>query len=199
MRRHLLCAGAAILGLACGGATRVGAPARVDVAVRAARMVDVDRGRTVDDAVVLIAAGRIVAAGPARDVRVPDGVRTIDLGAATLLPGLIDAHVHLAWGPPTGAAVVGADAARATLRAGFTTVRNLGSTAGADLALRDAIAAGRVEGPRMMAAGYGIGAPGGVCEQVFGSDGSAAGAAEAARRVEEVIARGSDIVKLCAG
>jgi imidazolonepropionase-like amidohydrolase len=114
-------------------------------AVRAGRLLDVAAGRLRTDQVVLIADGRIVAVGPSRRVAIPRGAAVIDLGDAVVVPGLIDAHTHLAWAAPEGAPTpAGQDEARATLEAGFTTVRNLGSTGRADLLLRDAIREGRV-------------------------------------------------------
>ena len=184
-----------LLACACTGA----APRVHDdrIVVRAARLLDPRSGRVVRDAAVLVERGRIRAVATGRR-RFP-GVESIDLGDATLLPGLIDAHTHLAWGPEEAGGAAGADAARRTLEAGFTTVRNLGSTDGADLELRDAIAAGRLRGPRMLAAGPGIGRDGGVCVQVFGPAGAAGTIDEVRRRVREVVAAGADVVKVCAG
>jgi imidazolonepropionase-like amidohydrolase len=179
-------------------------PAAATVVVRATRLLDVESGQWIAPAIVVVSGERIVEvrtdeAGPAAR-----GSEVIDLGDASLLPGLIDAHVHLAWdtgavSSADGAAPAGAEAARATLYAGFTTVRNLGSTGRADLRLRDAIDRGEVVGPRMLAAGPGLGAPGGVCDQVFGGEGAITGAEEARERVEELVAAGADVIKLCAG
>jgi imidazolonepropionase-like amidohydrolase len=120
------------------------------------------------------------------------------------MPGLIDAHTHLAWAAPAGAAPAGAalpgtDEAHTTLMAGFTTVRNLGSTGRADILLRDAIAKGSVPGPRMLAAGPGIGAPGGACDQVFGGEAVARPETDLAALVERLIEGGADVIKVCAG
>src|SRR5262245_39065616 len=146
------------------------------LALRASRLIDIEQGTVITDAVVLVEGPRIVAVGTREQVKVPEGARLLDLGSRWLLPGLVDAHVHLAWSgtagpsgeddPPPGAAD-----ALATLRAGFTTVRNLGSTGFADLLLRDAIEAGRVPGPRMLVAGPGLGARGGTCARVFANEG----------------------------
>src|SRR5262245_24771996 len=168
--------------------------------LRASGMVDVRAGRLVPDAAVLVEGDRIVAAGPAASVAVPAGAEKIDLGEAVLLPGLIDAHVHLAWGAsPAGGPIQGAEEARATLRAGFTTVRNLGSTGRADVALKRAIDSGKGPGPRMQAAVAGIGPEGKVCDGVFGGEGRAAGPEEGAARVREFLAAGADVIKICAG
>jgi len=172
------------------------------VLLNVGRLFDVEAGLVRKDQVVLVKAGRIVAAGDIR-FKLPAGTRVIDLGQALVLPGLIDAHTHLAWAPPAGtaagAALAGTDEARTTLMAGFTTVRNLGSTGRADILLRDAIAAGRVKGPRLLAAGPGIGAPGGACDQVFGGEAVAAPGVDLGALVDRLVANGADVIKLCAG
>jgi imidazolonepropionase-like amidohydrolase len=174
------------------------------IALRSARMIDVEEGSVIQDAVVLVEGLRIVAAGTREQVSIPEGVRLLDLGTCWLVPGLVDAHVHLAWGaaadaggndaPPPGAAE-----ALATLRAGFTTVRNLGSTGFADVLLREAIDAGEVPGPRMLVAGPGLGAPGGTCAGVFAGEGVVRSAEEARAKVRELAEAGVDWIKFCAG
>ncbi|MCI0587177.1 MAG: amidohydrolase family protein [Planctomycetes bacterium] len=174
-------------------------PARKRI-LRAAGMVDVRGGRLVADAAVLVEGDKVAAAGPATDVAVPPGAEVTDLGAAVLLPGLIDAHVHLAWGASQpGGPLQGTQEARATLLAGFTTVRNLGSTSRADVALKRAIDAREIPGPRMQVAVAGIGPEGKVCDRVFGGEGRAADPEEAAARVREFLAAGADVIKVCAG
>jgi imidazolonepropionase-like amidohydrolase len=151
--------------------------------VKASRLLDPRTGNVLSPAAVLIEDGKIKAVGPPSQVQanVPAGVRTIDLGSATLLPGLIDGHTHLLidvivppeeeakrhlngdYAPgqllaivesPIKRALMGAQLAREDLESGFTTVRNLGhSGIDGDTALRDAINAGRVPGPRILAAG----------------------------------------------
>ena len=149
-------------------------PAAADtVAVTAAHLLDVATGRTIDNPVVVVADGHVVAAGAG--VAVPTGARRIDLGGLTLLPGLIDAHVHLTSNADIRGyrhyqytdsfwTVVGVANAKTTLDAGFTTVRNVGSAHFDDVALRQAIELGLVPGPRIVAAGYAIGATGGHCD-----------------------------------
>jgi imidazolonepropionase-like amidohydrolase len=169
--------------------------------LHALRLLNVETGAVEMDAVVIVRDGKIVDVGPAAKLKIPKGAQVIDLGDnSTLLPGLIDAHVHLAWrAAPPGGALPGADEARATLRAGFTTVRNLGSTGRADLTLRDAIHAGKTEGPRMLAAGTPVSFPGGVCDQVFAGEGTATGVGGVAVKTREVLDAGADVIKLCAG
>jgi imidazolonepropionase-like amidohydrolase len=138
------------------------------VTVAARRLLDVATGRIVPDAVVRIENGRVVSAGPRR----PGEAVTHDLGDVTLLPGLVDCHTHLVGGEELSpyedlrqtaarAAIEGVHNARKTVEAGFTTVRDLGSRDFADVALRDAIAAGRVPGPRMLVAVNSLSSTGG--------------------------------------
>jgi imidazolonepropionase-like amidohydrolase len=173
------------------------------IALGAARLLDVERGCVVADALVIVEGGRIVAAGARAALALPADSRLVDLGNVTLLPGLVDVHVHLAWGAPTGGQpagrLPGTDEALATLLAGFTTVRNLGSTSFADLELRDAIASGRVPGPRLLAAGPGLGSPGGVCNSVFGGEAVVRDADDARAKVRALAERGVDVIKYCAG
>ena len=142
--------------------------------VTAARLLDVRSGRYVQQPQIEIVDGRISRIGRAGDP-LPAGAEHIDLGARTLLPGLIDMHVHLTIDPTLGGyqaleytdnfwTVVGVVNARRTLRAGFTTVRNLGSAGFDDVALKQAIEAGYIDGPRIVPATFAIGATGGHCD-----------------------------------
>jgi imidazolonepropionase-like amidohydrolase len=158
------------------------------VAIRAAGMIDVQRGRWIDKVIVVVQDGRIAAAGPATDITVPANASVIDLPSTTVLPGLIDAHVHLTLaGRPV-------ENARATLAAGFTTVQDLGAVTYANIALRDAINAGPVAGPRIVASGPWLGISGGICD----FNGIGVKGAEAFRkRVREDVAHGADLIKVC--
>jgi len=132
-------------------------------AIRCGALIDGKSNAKIEKAVVLVEAGRITAAG--KDVAVPAGAEVIDLSGSTVLPGFIDAHTHLLLhdGPYNDQllkesipmrAILGVEAARKTLEAGFTTIRDM-ETEGAmyaDLDLRDAIAGGHVPGPRVVAA-----------------------------------------------
>ena len=141
-------------------------------AVRAARLLDVKSGTLINDAVVLVEGERISAVGSR--LPIPAGANVIDLGDVTLLPGLIDCHTHLlASGPDDYGtmlltksqayrALEGASNARRTLLAGFTSVRDVENEGSgyADVALRDAVERGLVEGPRMKVATRAIAAVG---------------------------------------
>jgi imidazolonepropionase-like amidohydrolase len=144
------------------------------VVVTADRMVDVVAGRVVDHPQVTVTDGRISAVGAQGDP-VPDGARRVDLPGRTLLPGLIDMHVHLTGDPRYSGyrgleftdgfwTVVGVANAKRTLEAGFTTVRNVGSADYADVAIKQGIEQGLVPGPRIVPATYAIGATGGHCD-----------------------------------
>jgi imidazolonepropionase-like amidohydrolase len=142
------------------------------VAVRAARLIDGRSAAPIAPAVILIRGDRIYASGAG--LPIPSGARIIDLGAATLLPGLIDLHTHLTstgvhWEDellkttPGQAALHGAQNARITLMAGFTTCRDMGPTwPFVDIDLRKAIDEGVVPGPRLLASGNYVSPTGGA-------------------------------------
>ncbi len=158
------------------------------VAIQARGMIDVERGRLIENATIVVQGGRIVAAGPSAAVRAPANASWIQLPETTLLPGLIDAHVHLTLaGTP-------AANARATLAAGFTTVQDLGAVTYANITLRDDIRAGRIEGPRVVASGPWLGISDGICD--FGGIG-VRGADAFRQRVRDDVARGADLIKVC--
>jgi imidazolonepropionase-like amidohydrolase len=167
MRRIMIVAGliAAVLAPPVGAGT---------VVVTAAHMIDVIGGKTVDRPQVTIVDGRIIAVGHIGDA-VPPDAQKIDLGARTILPGLIDMHVHLTADPTLSGyqgleytdnfwTVVGVANAKKTVEAGFTTVRNVGSGNYDDVALKQGIDHGYVPGPRIVPATYAIGATGGHCD-----------------------------------
>jgi len=172
LRFGSLSAGLFVSALACCSWAQDNPPAK-PVVVRAARMLDVRAGKLVPNAVVMIEGERITSVGSGSAI--PQGAEVVDLGDATLMPGLIDCHTHLLDrddhpGDPNGYAIdlltksqayralEGAADARVTLLAGFTSVRDVESEGSgyADAALRDAIDRGLVEGPRMMVATRGI-------------------------------------------
>ncbi|HKY60630.1 MAG TPA: amidohydrolase family protein [Gemmatimonadota bacterium] len=186
------------------------------VVIRAARLLDVERGEILPDAAVVVEGDRIAAVNPDA---LPAGAETIDLGDATLLPGLIDAHTHLTsdlegdWvhrgvtGTPAEAALRGAQNARRTVEAGFTTVRDVGSPDFADVALARAVEAGWITGPRIVPAGHALGITGGHCDEtgyapgILEGDwrrGVADGVDEVVKAVRYQIKHGARVIKVCA-
>ncbi|MGD1094400.1 MAG: amidohydrolase family protein [Bryobacteraceae bacterium] len=127
------------------------------VAVRAGRMFEPKSGQMLADRVVLIQGERITAVGPAASVSIPSGAKVIDLSRATVLPGLIDGHVHLtdAAGGLQHQVLIALYSATQSLRAGYTTQVAMGSHGGgyADVELKRAIDSGLVNGPRILPAG----------------------------------------------
>jgi imidazolonepropionase-like amidohydrolase len=188
-----------------------------DVAVKAGKVLDVRTGTYLTNQIIWIEGGKIKSIGSAAEIsaQLPAGIRTIDLSNATILPGLIDCHVHLTMTPyssgPAGLhasyprqALIGARNARVTLEAGFTTVRNVGAGGYSDIALRDAINAGDVPGPRMLASGPPLSITGGHGDQnflapqfAFSDDGVADGA-DVVHKVRENIKYGADVIKFMA-
>ncbi|MFL6747081.1 MAG: amidohydrolase family protein [Sphingomicrobium sp.] len=196
-------------------------PAAADtVQVHAGHLIDPGSGSVTHDRSLTISDGKIVSDEPWKGARA-DG-RLIDWSGKWVLPGLIDLHTHVADGygqtdDPAEAlkhsaaetALKGAETARVTLHAGFTTVRDVGVYRGlSDVVLRDAIAAGEVEGPRMMVAGGYITIPGGGGAVTGAKPGTVIGpefrigevrsAGEARDRVRAIIGGGADFIKLIA-
>ena len=197
-----------------------GEPSRT-VALRCGRVLDVRSGALLRDQVVVVSGDRIVVVGPAASTPVPAGADVIDLSGATVLPGLIDTHTHLvddfdsydATAPlQKSGARMAFDSlrhAQATLLAGFTSVRDLGTyRAFVDVALRDAIERGVVLGPRLQPAGAYVTVSGGAgaltglapdlelpLELRFGV---ADGPDQVRQRVREIIRRGAGVIKVLA-
>jgi imidazolonepropionase-like amidohydrolase len=157
--------------------------------LRGGEYLDVRAGVMRPNGAIVVRGGRIVEIRPATaGWQAPAGARVLELGGRSVLPGLIDAHVHLTIsGDPAANAA-------ATLRAGFTTVLDLGSAAGAGARLRDSVAAGHLLGPRVIAAGSWIGSKGGVCE--FGGA-TAATPEEARARARADLEAGAGALKVC--
>ena len=185
------------------------------VAVHAGHVLDVKSGKTLNDQIILIEDGKISSVGAAAQANVPSDAERIELPNATVLPGLIDAHTHLTMDPKFGyerlsisvsrEALIGAKNARTTLLAGFTTVRNVGASEYSDVALRDAINAGDVPGPRMLVSGPALSITGGHCDNNMlpfeyhaTEAGVADGIAAVQRKVRENIKYGADLIKVCA-
>jgi imidazolonepropionase-like amidohydrolase len=133
------------------------APRDQVVAIRAGRLFDSKSAAMLRDQVILIKGDRITNVGPSVDI--PAGARVIDLSAATVMPGMIDAHVHVVTGgvTPTQRALIAAANAQLDLEAGFTAVLDMDSRGGFNTVdLRDAINSGLVQGPRMQVVGQSI-------------------------------------------
>jgi imidazolonepropionase-like amidohydrolase len=185
------------------------------IVIHAGHVLDVKSGKLLADQMLLIENGKIVSVAGAGEAKVPTDATRIDLPNATILPGLIDAHTHLTMDPTFGyeelaisvprEALTGAKNARVTLLAGFTTVRNVGASGYTDVALRDAINAGDIPGPRMLVSGPPLGITGGHCDNNLlpfeyhaVGDGVADGIAAVQHKVRENIKYGSDLIKICA-
>lgn len=185
------------------------------VIVHAGHVLDVKSGKMLADQIIEIENGKIVSMAAASEARNSADVTRIDLPNATILPGMIDAHTHLTFDPVFGyeqlaistprEALIGAKNARLTLLAGFTTVRNVGARAYTDVALRDAINAGDVPGPRMLVSGPALGITGGHCDNNMlpfeyhaTEDGVADGIAGVQQKVRQNIKYGADVIKVCA-
>ena len=188
------------------------------IAIRAGTLIDGRGGQPLRNAVIVIQGDRIQSVGTS----VPQGARVIDLSRQTVLPGFIDAHVHLSMRPigegdwvNSGTresiaddALFGARNARQTLEAGFTTVRNVGARGFADVSLRNAINAGIVPGPRMITGGNSLGISGGHCDDngyapyVLREPGPLEGIANGPEQIREAIRLqikyGADVIKICA-
>ncbi|PYX56614.1 MAG: Xaa-Pro dipeptidase [Acidobacteria bacterium] len=186
------------------------------VIIRAGHLLDVKTGKTLNDQVIVIEGDKIVAVGPASNPQAGAGGSSIDLSTSTVLPGLIDGHTHLTGDPRNigyqslglsvpREALIGARNARLTLQAGFTTVRNVAASGYSDVALRDAINAGDIPGPRMLVSGPPLSITGGHCDNNLlpyeyhaTSDGAADGIEAVQHKVREIIKYGADLIKICA-
>lgn len=208
--------------MAIGVTARAEEPAGKGVVVlRAARLVNGTGGELIAPAVVVVENDRIKAAGRAGEVEVPKDAKVIDLGDATLLPGFIDCHTHVAGRTlgspgaetsvvrdiPAMSAILGVNHVRDTLLAGFTTIRVVGSSDFDDVALRGAIQEGAIPGPRMVCCGYGIGVTGGHADVngyrpgLLDSDyrqGIADGPDECRKAVRYQVKQGADAIKIVA-
>ena len=138
-------------------------PAARVIAIRAGRLFDSKTGQMLTNQVVILSGERITEVGPQAQVKIPAGAQVIDLSRATVLPGLIDAHTHMfnnrgANGSTEASMLIAVQNVQADLRAGFTTARDM-STHGngyGDIAIRDAINQGRIDGPRYQVSTRGI-------------------------------------------
>jgi len=184
------------------------------VVVTADRMLDVTTGHMVEHPQITITDGRISAVA-SQGASAPADARHVDLRGLTLLPGLIDMHVHLTSDPKFSGyrqyeftdnfwTVVGVANARRTLEAGFTTVRNVGSANFDDVALKQGIEQGYIPGPRIVPATYAIGATGGHCDttelppSIKSHDPAVADGPDAIRKTVRMLRKyGAEVIKFC--
>jgi len=210
----LVCAAAAMV------ATQFAVPADAATLIHAGRVIDGVSDRALTERTIVVDGGRIIAIEPG--YRAPGaGDRLIDLRGGTLLPGLMDMHVHLTSEysrtseldrfkkDGTDVALDGAMYAERTLLAGFTTVRDLGDSFRASIALRNAINAGKLPGPRMFASGKSIATTGGHADPTNGwaahlggrvgpTEGVVDGPWDAVEAVRQRYKEGSDTIKITA-
>ncbi|WP_306252997.1 amidohydrolase family protein [Parvularcula sp. IMCC14364] len=187
------------------------------VYLTAASLADPASGRIISNPVVVIDNGKVTSVGNAAAMTIPADAEKIDLGARTILPGLIDMHVHLTSSATKGRGydrlgyqkerrtIWGVMNAQKTLMAGFTTVRDVGSRDYATVALRESINEGEIPGPRLFVSGPPVGIVGGHCSDVsllppeFNAKGLAVatGPWEMREQVRENIKYGVDLIKTC--
>lgn len=178
-------------------------------------VIDVRTGKVMSGTSILIENGRIVGMGSERSFGLDGSETTVDMKGAYILPGLSDSHVHLtSTATDNGYAslaislpqstISGVVNAEKTLRAGFTTVRNVGAGGYADVALRDAIMAGLIPGPRVIPAGVALGITGGHCDSnllpfEYGekAEGVADGPWAVRQKVRQNVKYGAEVIKFC--
>lgn len=196
-----------------------GTPPASPTVITAARYLDVVSGTYVEHPAIFVGAdGRILSIADARTVRWDAATKHIDMGGKTLLPGLIDMHVHLDSPADIGGwrgleytdsffAMTAVSQARAMLDAGFTTVRNVGASNRNDIGLSQAIGGGYVIGPRIVGAGYALGSTGGHCDQTglppsMERPGKAEGVGDTPDELRYQVRRqrkyGAGVIKVCA-
>jgi len=182
----------------------------------AAHMVDVESGKIVDQPIIGVREGRIISVADRKTAPLPANAKLVDLGNKTLLPGLIDMHVHLDSLAEIGGynglqytdsfwSMVAVKNAHDMLQAGFTTVRNVGSADRNDIGLKQAIDGGYASGPRIVPAGYALGATGGHCDSTFlppslekQQEGVADGEQGLRYEVRRQRKYGAEVIKVCA-
>ncbi len=182
--------------------------------IRAGALLDIRAGREVRNQTLVVQADRIVAIAPSATTQAQAGDHEVDLHEFTVLPGLIDVHVHLTgvtdFDPyfelsmtPGKEAILGVENAKTTLEAGFTTIRNVGANDFTDVALRDEIDAGHVPGPHMQVSGPPLGITGGHMDQNLlpyqyhvVAEGVADGIPAVQHMVRQNIKYGADLIKI---
>ena len=183
--------------------------------IKAGSLFDSRSGKVVSNALIIVDGETITSVGPATTT-IPDEATVIDLSDSFVLPGLMDMHTHLIgnldknffagyFQSPHRATIGGVVNAKRTLLAGFTSIRNVGARDYADVALRNAINAGEIPGPRMAVSGPGLGITGGHCDSnslnhAFEerSDGVADGPWAVREQVRKNVKYDVDLTKFCA-
>jgi imidazolonepropionase-like amidohydrolase len=225
MLRRIICLSAGVLLAVAAHAetpsSNPDAPAATPIVLKAARLFDGRSGKLSQPGLVIVRGERIVAVG--KDAAIPADARVVDLGDATLVPGFIDAHTHITqdhndnWAQgfyettlrfPVEQSYHAAHNALVTLRAGVTTVRDVGSSDFIDVALRNAVKDHLVQGPSIVAAGHAIGSTGGHCDsspappdrmKPSGTlEGVCNGPEQCRLAVREQMKFGADVIKICA-
>ncbi len=182
--------------------------------IRAGAVLDVRTGKETPNATVIVEGDKVTAVVPSASESAKAGDREVDLHELTVMPGLIDVHVHLTdatdFDPyfelsmtPGKEAIIGVENAKTTLDAGFTTVRNVGANGFTDVALRDEINAGHIPGPHMQVSGPALGITGGHMDEnllpsqyhVVG-EGVADGIPAVQHMVRQNIKYGADVIKI---
>jgi imidazolonepropionase-like amidohydrolase len=183
--------------------------------IKAGALFDSGNGKVSRDAVITVEGEKIRAIG-GRETRIPANADVIDLSDSFVMPGLMDMHTHVVrnldryffagyFQSPHRATIGGVVNAEKTLMAGFTTIRNVGASDYADVALRNAIDAGEIPGPRMAVSGPGLGITGGHCDRnslnasfAERGDGVADGPWAVREQVRKNVKYGADLTKFCA-
>ena len=184
--------------------------------VRVGHLVDVRTGKETGGQTIVVVKDRIVSVGATASTQAAGGDTEIDLTRYTVMPGLFDVHTHITMATnfdpyweltmtPAKEGILGVENAKVTLEAGFTSIRNVGAGDYADVALRDEINAGRVEGPHMQVSGPALGITGGHCDDnllPFEAHtvglGVADGIPAVQQKVRQNIKYGADLIKVCA-
>ena len=203
----------------CGAALLAGSAHAQTTVITADKMIDVLTGKVVEFPAVFVGPdGRITSVTDARIVKWGSDVKHIDLSGKTILPGLIDMHVHLDGPADIGGyrgleftdsfwGMTAVGSAQAMLKAGFTTVRNVGAGNRNDIGLKQAIENGYAVGPRIVPAGYASGATGGHCDSTFlppslekakKEEGVADSPDELRYQVRRQRKYGAEVIKVCA-
>lgn len=184
-------------------------------AIKAGSLFNSETGKVIRNAVIVVEDDKITAVGGS-GTQIPEGAKVIDLSSSFVLPGVMDMHTHIVgnldtyyfagyFQSPHRATIGGVVNAEKTLQAGFTTIRNVGAGDYADVALRNAINAGEIPGPRMAVSGPSLGITGGHCDNNSlnasfeeRSDGVADGPWEVRTKVRKNVKYGADLTKFCA-